>query len=666
MSAWVEANQRYLAAALMDARARLMDGSRSDAGSDQKAEADRATLASLAAAMDLPPAIESLCAVFKLSAFERDLLLLCAGVELDPGVADLCAEAHNDPGHPYVTFALALRVLDGPSWTALAPSSPLRHWRLIEVGPGHALTLSPLRIDERILHYLTGVNRLDERLRPLVEPLPPPRNLPPSHLNLVKQATAAWMQRRDDSELPALRWCGSDPLAQRALAAAVCAAVGLNLHVLSVHAVPTGPDDLWTLHRLWEREAILGHSALLLEGDAGEPAGPSHAIALGWLIDRTRSLLLLAGGERWPATRRPLITFEIEKPTSEEQRALWTGHLGSAAELLNGQLDRLVAQFDLDAPAIRSASLGTMARWAGMEDGARLVPALDSERVGADLWARCRAQARPRLEALAQRIEPVARWDELVIPTPQRQMLRDMAMHVRQQRTVCQAWGFATKGARGLGISALFAGASGTGKTMAAEVLAHELRLDLYRIDLSAVVSKYIGETEKNLRRVFDAAEGTGVILLFDEADALFGRRSEVKDSHDRHANIEVSYLLQRMEAYRGLAILTTNMREALDTAFLRRIRFVVTFPFPDLEQRADIWRRVFPEATPVADLDIAQLAQLHLTGGHIRNMALHGAFAAAEDGSPVRMEHLLRAARTEYTKLERPLTENETRGWPT
>jgi SpoVK/Ycf46/Vps4 family AAA+-type ATPase len=229
---------------------------------------------------------------------------------------------------------------------------------------------------------------------------------------------------------------------------------------------------------------------------------------------------------------------------------------------------------------------------------------------------------------------------------------------------VYETWGFAAKSSRGLGISALFAGVSGTGKTMAAEVLANELQLDLYRIDLSQVVSKYIGETEKNLRRVFDAAEEGGAILLFDEADALFGKRSEVKDSHDRYANVEVSYLLQRMESYRGLAILTTNMKEALDSAFLRRIRFVVQFPFPDAEGRAEIWRRVFPAQTPTEGLDVLQLAHLNVAGGNIRNIALNAAFLAAESSQPVRMSHLKRAAGTEYAKLERPLSENETGGW--
>jgi SpoVK/Ycf46/Vps4 family AAA+-type ATPase len=285
-------------------------------------------------------------------------------------------------------------------------------------------------------------------------------------------------------------------------------------------------------------------------------------------------------------------------------------------------------------------------------------------RAGSSAWDACREQARPRLDDLALRIEPAAGWDELVLPEPQRETLREIALHVRHRATVYESWGFAAKSSRGLGISALFAGPSGTGKTMAAEVLANELRLDLYRIDLSSVVSKYIGETEKNLRRVFDAAEEGGSILLFDEADALFGKRSEVKDSHDRYANIEISYLLQRMEAYRGLAILTTNQRSALDQAFLRRLRFVVQVPFPDSAQREQIWRRIYPSETPTNRLDYAKLGRLNITGGNIRNIALGAAFVAADAGEPVRMEHLLRAARGEYAKLEKPLSDAEIGGW--
>ena len=370
----------------------------------------------------------------------------------------------------------------------------------------------------------------------------------------------------------------------------------------------------------------------------------------------TERPVFVAARERQRRLVRSTLALDVEPPPTAEQRQLWQAALGPAAERLNGTLDTLAAHFSLGAPAIRAAA----ARARGADpDGMPSDADLPNR-----LWEACRAEARPRLDDLAQRIEPVATWDDLVLPALQTQMLRDIALHVRHRMRVYETWGFAAKSSRGLGISALFAGPSGTGKTMDAEVLAGALRLDLYRIDLSRVVSKYIGETEKNLARVFDAAEAGGAVLLFDEADALFGKRSEVRDSHDRYANIEVSYLLQRMESYRGLAILTTNLKSSLDDAFLRRLRFVVAFPFPDARLRAEIWRRAFPAATPTDGLDPEKLARLNVTGGHIRNVALGATFLAADADEPVRMEHLLRAARAEYVKLERPLTDSETRGW--
>jgi len=274
-----------------------------------------------------------------------------------------------------------------------------------------------------------------------------------------------------------------------------------------------------------------------------------------------------------------------------------------------------------------------------------------------------REHARHGLQGRATQVEPTASWDDLVLPCAQLETLRQVALHVRHRDLVNGRWGFTGKHPRGLGLTALFAGASGTGKTMAAEVIAGELGLDLYRIDLATVVSKYIGETEKNLQAIFAAATHSGAILLFDEADALFGRRSEVRDSHDRYANLEVSYLLQQMEAYQGVAILTTNMQHALDPAFLRRLRFVVQFPFPDAPARERIWRGVFPAATPVGNLDFAALARLNVSGGVIRNIAILAAFLAAGDGGRVEARHILSAARTEYAKLDKPLTAAETRG---
>jgi hypothetical protein len=642
---WTEANQRHLSAALAVVRGAL---ERHAAGECRGAAAEQGQALTEVEA-DLP-ALAALCATFGLSPFERALLLLCAGVELDSRFPALCAAAQGDPARAYPTFSLALAVLPEAHWSALTPAAPLRHWRLIEVGTGSALTLSPLRIDERVLHHLAGVSHLDERLTALVDPVRPPGELVPSHRALAEDAVAALSHAAGRSPLPVVQLCGVEADGKRAVAVATCAALGLSLNALPAHALPAAPGECESLMRLWEREAALTGSALLLDCDDLESADAARERTVSRLIDGMRGALFVAVRERRRLSQRATIALDVRKPAVEEQRALWRKTLGAEAAALNGRVEALAAQFSLGAEAIGAA--GAEARRA------------DGSDFGAALWDACRGQSRPRLDNLAQRLEPAARWDDLVLPEEQQQALREIAVHVRQRGRVYEEWGFAARGARGLGISALFAGPSGTGKTMAAEVLAAALRLDLYRIDLSAVVSKYIGETEKNLRRVFDAAEDGGAVLLFDEADALFGKRSEVKDSHDRYANLEVSYLLQRMEAYRGLAILTTNLRDAIDPAFLRRLRFVVTFPFPDAARRAEIWRRAFPPQTPTSGLNVAKLARLNVTGGNIRNIALYAAFLAAEAGEAVAMPHLLRAAQAEYAKLERPLSESETGGW--
>jgi hypothetical protein len=395
---------------------------------------------------------------------------------------------------------------------------------------------------------------------------------------------------------------------------------------------------------------MLLNSALLLE--QGDQDLQPHALSL---VEALNCLLFVSVPESLRLRDRSVFRVDVRKPNPAEQQSLWIDALGPAGSQMNGELERVVSQFSMGTDAIYNAS--ELARESTALDG-------DQALTGSALWAACRAQARPRLDDLAQRIAPAATWNELVLPEMQMRELHQISAQVRRRAKVYNDWGFAAKGDRGLGISALFAGASGTGKTMAAEVLANDLQLDLYRIDLSQVVSKYIGETEKNLRRVFDAAEEGGAVLLFDEADALFGKRSEVKDSHDRYANIEVSYLLQRMEAYRGLAILTTNLKGSLDTAFLRRLRFIIQFPFPDAAHRAEIWRHIFPVQTPLDAIDFSRLARLSIPGGNIRNIALHAAFLAAEAGEVVTMAHLARAARGEYTKLEKPLTEAEIGGW--
>lgn len=588
-----------------------------------------------------PAAIDLLTAIFDLSSFERDILLLCAGTEMDSALAAACAEALGHAQRPAPTFGLALAVLNAPHWSALTPASPLRRFRLLQMEANRSLTTAALRIDERILHYLTGINLLDPQLESLLSSASAPAWIAAEHKALAEQLAPVFSASSDPSNLPpVVHLCGDDAHGQQDTLACAAAQVQRRLFNLRAEDVPAIGADLDQFQTLWQREAALLNAVLLIEcGSASLPPAARR------LAEKFPGPVALASREPIQLNRT-MLRYEVNKPRPAEQKRLWQQALGPASIALNGFLDNLAEQFHLSARTIHATG------------------ALNSAAQPTQLWNACRALARPRLEDLAQRITPIAAWDDLVLPEAQKTVLHQIAAQVSARMKVYETWGFSAKTRRGLGINALFAGESGTGKTLAAEVLAKELGLDLYRVDLSAVVSKYIGETEKNLRQVFDAAEEGGVLLLFDEADALFSKRSEVKDSRDRYANIEVGYLLQRMEAYQGLAVLTTNLKSSIDHAFQRRLRFIVHFPFPDVKQREAIWSRAFPAATPTQNLNPSALAQLKMSGGSIHNIALNAAFLAAESQRSVDMAHLLEAARIEALKIERPLSEAETRGW--
>jgi len=634
---WTDANQRVMVAEFSRLKLRL-GAEGDDAAADASLQQAYSDLPSVAA-------IDRITDAFGLSPFERDVLLLSAGVEMDATLAALCASAAAETRTQGVTFGLALAALDQPHWSALAPVRPLRRWRLVEVDDGAGIARGRVRIDERVLHYLAGVNYLDVRVSDLVREARVSSEMATSHQAIAASIRAAIMNAVE-GDTPAVWVTGNDAHAQADVASRVAVGLGQGLYSMQMSDVPTGHAEIEALATLWEREASLLGCALLVNAGT-EPLSASAAR----FVEHLRSLVFVTGGQA-QALDRVSLRYVVDKPEAPEQRELWQRALGDAAPALEVAIAGIASQFRLSARTIQA-------------EGARIGPVItaseDGERL---LWSECRVMGRAKLDELAQRIESGARWDDLVLPEPQKDMLRQIVSHVRNRIKVHDEWGFADTGARGMGISALFAGESGTGKTMAAEVLARELQLDLYRIDLSAVVSKYIGETEKNLRRLFDAAEESGAILLFDEADALFGKRSEVKDSHDRYANIEVSYLLQRMESYRGLAILTSNLKTSLDTAFQRRLRFVVQFPFPDHALREAIWKGAFPARAQLGSVDTGKLARLNVTGGSIRNIAINAAFRAADVSEAVGMSHLLRAAYQEASKRDRPLSDAETRGW--
>jgi vesicle-fusing ATPase len=585
------------------------------------------------------PAVDRLARLLGLSPFERQLLLLAAAVELDGELAALVASLQG--GEPRPTFGLALAALPGAHWDALAPRSPLRRWRLLEPAAGATLASRPLRLDERVLHHLTGIDAPDERLDGTLRiPAGLPLLAPSQYMladELARTAAAAGARA-------AVRLDGEDPDARLGVAHALAFALGRLALVVRAAALPAAGPELAALARLVDREALLLDALPILDADGG------HDPTIAAFLEELETQLVALVGETAARTPgRVALHRSVRLPSPAEERALWTAALGEPAALaLAAQVEEVAQHFRLSATAIDAVARELAATEAD--------PAETLKRL-------CRERSRVRLEGLAERIDPAATWDDLVLPAAHTALLHELVRHVRHRTQVYERWGFGTRTTRGLGVTALFAGESGTGKTLAAEVLACELGLDLYRIDLAATVSKYIGETEKNLRRLFEAAEASGAVLLFDEADALFGKRGEVKDGHDRYANLEVAYLLQRMESYRGLAILTTNLRSNVDRAFLRRLRFVVQFPFPDAVQRAEIWRRTFPPSAPLDGIEFDAVAKLAASGGSIRAIALSAAFSAAEDGTAITPAHVLRAARVEYAKAERSLTDSESEG---
>ncbi len=609
-----------------------------------------------AEAASYPPALVVLRQRLGLSRFEQNILLLCAAIELDPQVADLCCRAQNDTQRNYPTFALAFILFADPDWGALAATGPLRYWRLLDIhqpGP-RPLTVSALHLDERILNYLKGVNYLDDRLSAYVAPLAHSGfqydDLPPSQRNVVA-AILHHVQHLPDGRSHNIQLLGTDRPSKYTIADVTAKALEWRLFRVPAELLPAQSAELESLVRLWQRESYLLPLALYLE--CGEAREERIVQAMQYFVSRFNGWVFVDTRELRSGLGTAGMVFDVQKPTSAEQMSAW---LAKVPAIDRDEAGRLANQFNLNLSVIRDIAHSAQAE--DTDDGQALFTRL---------WQDCLLYTRPQLDKLAQRIAPKAGWEDLILPDETRLLLKQIAEQVLNRHKVYDDWGFRQKTSRGLGISVLFAGASGTGKTMAAEVIASELDLNLYRIDLSAIVSKYIGETEKNLRKVFDAAEDGGTLLFFDEADALFGKRSEVKDSHDRFANTQVADLLQRMESFNGLAILATNMKNALDQAFLRRLRFIVNFTFPGAAERKKIWQQaftgqVFKPETGYGDLDFDRLAQFNLTGGNIHSIALNAAFLAAQNDEYVMMSHVMQAVRTEFRKLDKPINEAEFR----
>ncbi len=578
-----------------------------------------------------PFALDLLAAHFDLAPFDIDALLIIVAPQIDAALGALYGYAHDRLALTFATrhlVALLLGVRKGARAimrARLAPDSPLRRNVLVSAAGPDAL--APLALDERMIDFIHTRVGADPRVGALLRaPAPAPL------AGGLIEKTRALVRALTTADVAVAQIVGPRGSGRRAVAQGVAAAFGLRPVEMALHDLPTAPEARRETLALIARETVLSQLCLVLDVDAQGDAGGLREFATS---GATAALFVAEEPVAWLADAPSL---KLPTLSREDRMCGWRAALADH-EVEPNAFDSLVDQFAFGPSQIAevAASLG-----ADVGPGA------------ATLWAACRARATARLDGLAQRIEPRRGWDDLVLPEAVMRDLRAVSEQARRRAIVYGRWGYDALLPRGRGVSALFAGPSGVGKTLAAEAIAHELDLDLYCVDLSTVVSKYIGETEKNLKRVFDAAEESGAVLFFDEADALFGKRSEVKDSHDRYANIEVGYLLQRIEQYAGLAILATNMKSHLDFGFLRRLRYLIDIPFPGFADRRALWRRAFPARAPLDDIDFERLAGLELAGGNIIVIAVNAAFLAAADGGGIAMRHVEQAARAEFRKLDR------------
>jgi AAA+ superfamily predicted ATPase len=603
-------------------------------------------------AAELGGPFATLAAAFGLSVLDLDLLLIALAPEVDLRYERVYAYLQDDVARRRPSVDLALSLLCGSfeekllARVRLTPSAPLVRHGLVEVvaedEPARPLLSRPLVVDEQIVSALLGVGGIDRRCARFVELTWPERVF--DEVPSASQVEAALAVGRPLR----LGLHGRGGSGQHAIAEAVACALGAPLVAVDVARLAEEADPSRAL-RLVFRERWLRGGVLLLDGvDSIAPA------ALAAELAKDTGVVVLASAEPWrsPASEGSaaigVVHLALGPPGDEARREAWAA---AGVDLCDEDLDALAERFVLTEPQIHEAVASAFSSGGGVGRST--------------LFAAARALSGRSLGKLAGRLEPSASWDDLVVPDHVMRQLRELSDWVTHRRQVLSEWGFGARLRRGRGATALFAGAAGTGKTLAAEVVAGELGLDLYRIDLSGVVSKYVGETEKNLDRIFVAAENANAVLFFDEADALFGKRSEVRDSHDRYANIEISYLLQKMESYEGVAILATNLRDNLDQAFTRRLAFIVSFPFPEEDERRRIWDVVWPADTPLSDdLDLDALAAGHrLSGGQIKNASLAAAYLAASNGGVVSREHVEAALRREYEKSGRATRELEAVG---
>ena len=635
------------------------------------------------------PQLEWLRQSFALTDFDFDLIQIALAPEIDLRYERLYAYLQDDVTRKRPTVDLALNLLCDSAEEKLqarihfASDSPLFRNKLAHLFPDPHQTQPPLlshyfKLDDQVIRLLLGQTGLDARLSSFCRLINPSVTFDELHLSVeVKRALPFLLQHagRDGSTI-GLYFQGRAGSGRRAAAEALAQASGVSLLIVDLAEALLADLDVDAVVKFICREARFQKSILYLDDFdvfTSDPRMlPRQKRFTSRLAKELAGACIIAGTQPWSPSVGGLegvavVPFDV--PSFDERLKCWQQDLSAAgAHVEESDLSALAGRFRLTptqiADAAKTARVQALWQMAQTEpsDGKDIPVAQPSV---SELFAAARRQTGHELAALAHKIEPVHTWTDIILPDDAMSQLREIVLRVVHRHRVLDEWGFDRKLSSGKGINALFAGASGTGKTMAAEVIASELGLELFKIDLASVVSKYIGETEKNLERIFAAAEQANAILFFDEADALFGKRSEVRDAHDRYANIEVAYLLQKMEGHEGVSLLASNLRQNMDEAFLRRLAFIVNFPFPDTQSRRRIWQGIWPAQVSFAgDVDFDRLAhQFKLSGGNIKNVALAAAFHAAENGGCVSMAHLLLATKREYQKIGKVLPEMESNG---
>ncbi len=609
---------------------------------------------------------------YQLTSFDCDVLLLALAPEIDRRYEKIYAFLQDHVARKRPSVDLALNLFSTNAVVRLdyrqrfAPTAPLRQHGLLHLIPEEdhplpSLLSHTLKADPQVVQFLIGASQLDERLiyyakfsafTTREKPLYLEQAVANRILNLAKHA-------QNNLERCIFHFHGLIGTGKGETVAWLASQLQIPVLALNLHRLRNSQAD-WREHlRIALRQQHFQRCLLFLSpiDVVMKPEFSLYIHDLLELVSATKGILVL-GGQRpfLPQSRKQLniIPVHFDFPDTQTRHAIWKSTLTEAdLPIQQTTITELASRFRLTATQIETAVSTAKIQhiWQQAADTDNPPP---NTIAPSQLFAAARSQCGHDLASLAQKISPVYTWTDIILPEETKTQLYEICRRVACRHQVLREWGFDAKLSLGTGTNALFSGPSGTGKTMAAEIIANELELDLYKIDLSGVISKYIGETEKNLDRIFKAAENANAILFFDEADALFGKRSEVRDSHDRYANIEISYLLQKMEEYSGLTILATNLRQNLDEAFVRRLAFMVHFPFPDETNRYHIWQGIWPKQTPLhEDTDLKLVAkQFKLSGGNIKNIALAAAYLAADNDEAIGMAHLYQAARREYQKM--------------